>query len=160
MQPHREFEHMHVTSLAAVTSITYRWQDGLQSTSRSISYASTLGLPVYITENGIPAAADDPNRAKWINGCLDVVRFCVWLPRLPSIISLIICSRILVIISSKMRGTGMSPAVSVSGIIVWLISLYCRELHLRISPLVNISNKWVGRMLTATCAGPHRWRPQ
>ena len=43
-------------------------------TCRSISYASTLGLPVYITENGIPAAADDPNRAKWINGCLDVVR--------------------------------------------------------------------------------------
>ena len=41
---------------------------------RSISYASTLGLPIYITENGIPAAADDPNRAKWINGCLDVVR--------------------------------------------------------------------------------------
>ncbi len=29
---------------------------------------------MYITENGIPAAADDPNRAKWINGCLDVVR--------------------------------------------------------------------------------------
>ena len=48
---------------------------------RSISYASTLGLPIYITENGIPAAADDPNRAKWINGCLDAVRLICTLLR-------------------------------------------------------------------------------
>lgn len=46
---------------------------------RSISYASTLGKPVYIMENGIPGAADDENRAKWINGCLEMVctgNFC------------------------------------------------------------------------------------
>ena len=41
---------------------------------RSISYASTLGKPIYVMENGIPAAADNDQRGKWINGCLEIVR--------------------------------------------------------------------------------------
>ena len=41
---------------------------------RSISYASTLGKPVYIMENGIPAKPDDPKRKKWISGCLQQAR--------------------------------------------------------------------------------------
>lgn len=40
---------------------------------RSISYASTLGVPIYIMENGIPAAKDDPSRRRWIEGCLQQV---------------------------------------------------------------------------------------
>lgn len=41
---------------------------------RSISYASTLKLPIYIMENGIPGTADDPKRKEWIDGCLDMVK--------------------------------------------------------------------------------------
>ena len=38
---------------------------------RSISYASTLGVPIYIMENGIPGGPDDPKRKDWIVGCLN-----------------------------------------------------------------------------------------
>lgn len=48
---------------------------------RSISYASTLGVPVYIMENGIPAAKDDPSRRKWISGCLQQARSIRYTPR-------------------------------------------------------------------------------
>ena len=37
---------------------------------RAVSYASTLGVPVYILENGMPAAKDDERRTEWIDGCL------------------------------------------------------------------------------------------
>jgi len=41
---------------------------------RSISYASTLGVPIYIMENGIPGPPDDPKRKEWIVGCLNMVK--------------------------------------------------------------------------------------
>lgn len=41
---------------------------------RSISYASTLELPIYIMENGIPGTKDDPKRKEWIDGCLEMVK--------------------------------------------------------------------------------------
>lgn len=41
---------------------------------RSISYASTLGLPIYVMENGIPGTKDDPKRKEWIDGCLKMVK--------------------------------------------------------------------------------------
>ena len=40
---------------------------------RAISYVSTLGVPIYIMENGIPAPPDDPSRKRWIVGCLQQV---------------------------------------------------------------------------------------
>lgn len=40
---------------------------------KAISYASTLGVPVYILENGMPAKEDDSRRSDWINGCLNEV---------------------------------------------------------------------------------------
>ena len=40
---------------------------------KAISYASTLGVPVYILENGMPAKEDDSRRSDWINGCLSEV---------------------------------------------------------------------------------------
>ena len=43
---------------------------------RAISYVSTLGVPIYIMENGIPAAKDDPSRKRWIVGCLQQVGVC------------------------------------------------------------------------------------
>lgn len=43
---------------------------------RAISYVSTLGVPIYVMENGIPAAKDDPNRKRWIVGCLQQVGCC------------------------------------------------------------------------------------
>lgn len=41
---------------------------------KAISYASTLGVPVYILENGMPCKEDDSRRSDWINGCLAEVR--------------------------------------------------------------------------------------
>ena len=41
---------------------------------KAISYASTLGVPVYILENGMPAKEDDNRRSDWINGYLNEVR--------------------------------------------------------------------------------------
>jgi len=41
---------------------------------KAISYASTLGVPVYILENGMPSKEDDSRRSDWINGCLAEVR--------------------------------------------------------------------------------------
>jgi hypothetical protein len=41
---------------------------------RAISYVSTLGVPIYIMENGIPTAKDDPSRKRWIMGCLQQVQ--------------------------------------------------------------------------------------
>lgn len=35
-----------------------------------MSYASTLGVPVYILENGMPCKEDDERRTEWIDGCL------------------------------------------------------------------------------------------
>ncbi|CAL8471442.1 g10984 [Coccomyxa elongata] len=37
---------------------------------RAVSYASTLGVPVYILENGMPCREDDDRRKEWIDGCL------------------------------------------------------------------------------------------
>ncbi|KAK9840609.1 hypothetical protein WJX81_004313 [Elliptochloris bilobata] len=44
---------------------------------KAISYASTLGVPVYILENGMPCKEDDSRRSDWINGCLNEVRQAV-----------------------------------------------------------------------------------
>ena len=41
---------------------------------KAISYASTLGVPVYILENGMPSKEDDSRRSDWINGCLAEVQ--------------------------------------------------------------------------------------
>ena len=41
---------------------------------RACSYASGLGVPVYIMENGMPCKQDDERREKWIKGCLQMVR--------------------------------------------------------------------------------------
>lgn len=41
---------------------------------RAVSYASTLGVPVYILENGMPCAQDDDRRKDWIDGCLAEAR--------------------------------------------------------------------------------------
>ena len=43
---------------------------------KAISYASTLGVPVYILENGMPSKEDDSRRSDWINGCLAEVQLC------------------------------------------------------------------------------------
>ena len=37
---------------------------------RAVSYVSTLGVPVYILENGMPAKEDDDRRTQWIDGCM------------------------------------------------------------------------------------------
>jgi len=37
---------------------------------RAVSYVSTLGVPVYILENGMPSKADDERRTEWIDGCM------------------------------------------------------------------------------------------
>lgn len=37
---------------------------------RAVSYVSTLGVPVYILENGMPAKQDDERRTEWIDGCM------------------------------------------------------------------------------------------
>ena len=37
---------------------------------RAISYASSLGVPVYVTENGMASAEDNNDRTEWINGNL------------------------------------------------------------------------------------------
>jgi beta-glucosidase/6-phospho-beta-glucosidase/beta-galactosidase len=47
---------------------------------RAVSYASTLGVPVYILENGMPSAQDDERRTEWIDGCLAEVRPCMLQP--------------------------------------------------------------------------------
>ena len=41
---------------------------------RAISYASKLGVPMYITENGCPYLKDDSERTDWINGYLTEVQ--------------------------------------------------------------------------------------
>ena len=45
---------------------------------RAISYASKLGVPMYITENGCPYTKDTSERTDWINGYLTEVR---WRPQ-------------------------------------------------------------------------------
>ena len=40
---------------------------------RAVAYASELGVPIYVTENGIPAKKDDGSREEWINGYLTEV---------------------------------------------------------------------------------------
>ena len=40
------------------------------SLCRAVSYVSTLGVPVYILENGMPAKEDDERRTEWIDGCM------------------------------------------------------------------------------------------
>lgn len=40
---------------------------------RSISYASKLGVPMYITENGTPLTEDTAERSEWITGYLEQV---------------------------------------------------------------------------------------
>ena len=40
---------------------------------RAVSYVSTLGVPVYILENGMPAKEDDERRTEWIDGCMTEV---------------------------------------------------------------------------------------
>ena len=48
---------------------------------RAVSYASTLGVPVYILENGMPCAQDDERRTEWIDGCLaEARRACLGTP--------------------------------------------------------------------------------
>lgn len=37
---------------------------------RAISYSSSLGVPVYVTENGMACAEDNDDRTEWINGNL------------------------------------------------------------------------------------------
>jgi hypothetical protein len=37
---------------------------------RAVSYVSTLGVPVYILENGMPSKQDDERRTEWIDGCM------------------------------------------------------------------------------------------
>ncbi|KAK9814269.1 hypothetical protein WJX72_003165 [[Myrmecia] bisecta] len=44
---------------------------------RSITYASQLGVPVYVMENGMPSEEDDERREEWINGCLGEVERAV-----------------------------------------------------------------------------------
>ena len=41
---------------------------------RAVAYASELGVPIYVTENGIPSKKDDDSREEWINGYLTEVR--------------------------------------------------------------------------------------
>lgn len=40
---------------------------------RAISYASKLGVPMYITENGTPLTEDTEERSEWITGYLEQV---------------------------------------------------------------------------------------
>ena len=40
---------------------------------RAISYASKLGVPMYITENGTPLTEDTAERSEWITGYLEQV---------------------------------------------------------------------------------------
>jgi beta-glucosidase/6-phospho-beta-glucosidase/beta-galactosidase len=40
---------------------------------RACSYASGLGVPVYIMENGMPCKEDDDRRTKWMKGCIGQV---------------------------------------------------------------------------------------
>ena len=40
---------------------------------RAISYASKLGVPMYITENGTPLTKDTEERSEWITGYLEQV---------------------------------------------------------------------------------------
>ena len=57
---------------------------------RAISYSSTLGVPIYIMENGAPYSdGDDDRRAQWINGYLGQVRSFHMLPLVPGIFSLL-----------------------------------------------------------------------
>lgn len=37
---------------------------------RAVAYASELGVPIYVTENGIPSKKDDDSRREWIDGYL------------------------------------------------------------------------------------------
>lgn len=55
------------------TSEYHLFQAVFNGPCRSISYASTLGVPIYIMENGIPGPPDDPKRKEWIVGCLNMV---------------------------------------------------------------------------------------
>ena len=48
---------------------------------RAISYASSLGVPVYVTENGMPSAEEDGGRSKWIEGYLGLVGPLAVLPQ-------------------------------------------------------------------------------
>lgn len=41
---------------------------------RAVTYASKLGVPMYITENGCPYLDDTSERTEWINGYLGEVR--------------------------------------------------------------------------------------
>ena len=41
---------------------------------RAISYVSSLGVPVYVTENGMPSGEEDGGRSDWIQGYLGLVR--------------------------------------------------------------------------------------
>lgn len=40
---------------------------------RAISYSSSLGVPVYVMENGMASAEDGDSRTQWINGYLEQV---------------------------------------------------------------------------------------
>ena len=40
---------------------------------RAVAYASELGVPIYVTENGIPSKKDDDSRREWIDGYLTEV---------------------------------------------------------------------------------------
>lgn len=40
---------------------------------RAITYASKLGVPMYITENGTPLTEDTEERSEWITGYLEQV---------------------------------------------------------------------------------------
>jgi beta-glucosidase/6-phospho-beta-glucosidase/beta-galactosidase len=44
---------------------------------RAISYASTLGKPIYIMENGMPSSEDNEERKEWIDGYLGQVQKAV-----------------------------------------------------------------------------------
>ena len=55
-----------------LTDMGYPWYP--PSLYRAISYASSLGVPVYVTENGIPSSEDDDCRTQWINGYLAQVQ--------------------------------------------------------------------------------------
>ena len=47
---------------------------------RAISYGSSLGVPVYVTENGMPSKEEDGGRADWWDGYLGMVRSSLFRP--------------------------------------------------------------------------------
>ncbi len=60
------------THVVLLTACCLEYADPVYPPSlyRAVSYVSTLGVPVYILENGMPAKEDDERRTEWIDGCM------------------------------------------------------------------------------------------